>query len=60
MQGLMVCLVVAAAVAYAAWRIYGALRHGGDPCRGCQLADACAKRGASKGKSSGCQASKRT
>lgn len=45
MQLAIVFAILAAAVAYAAWRIYYALRHGGSPCRGCKLADACGKRG---------------
>ncbi len=42
-QYILTGLVVAAAVAYAAWRIYDRLKHA-DRCRGCALMEQCHKR----------------
>lgn len=42
-QYILTALVVAAAVAYAAWRIYDRLKHA-DRCRGCALMEQCHKR----------------
>lgn len=36
MQHLLVCLIVALAVAYASYRAWHALRNAGDPCAGCR------------------------
>jgi len=51
-QYLIVAILLAVAVMYAAWRIYRALRAAGDPCygcEGCQLKEFCDAR--RKGKS---------
>lgn len=42
-QYILTGLVVAAAVAYAAWRIYDRIKHA-DRCRGCALMEQCHKR----------------
>jgi len=44
MQTAIVITTIAAAVAYAVWRINDTLRHAGDPCRGCKLAENCKKK----------------
>jgi len=35
-QYLIIIIVLAAAIGYAAWRIYLAIRHANDPCYGCE------------------------
>gem|GEM_PF-1275035 len=45
-QYILTALIVALAVAYAAWRIWKRFRHDGS-CQGCALADCCNKRGGS-------------
>ena len=42
MQLAVVILLLAVAVAYAAWRVVGVVRHADDPCAGCP---GCAQRG---------------
>lgn len=44
MQLAAVAVVVACAVAYAAWLAYRKLRHPQSACEGCALAEACAKK----------------
>jgi len=41
-------LILAAAIAYAAWRFYNTFRKGGDPCAGCDMKKKCKKFGQSK------------
>jgi len=50
MQIIITAIVIFCALAYAAWRIYRALRSDADPCSGCELKKNCEKFGQSKKK----------
>ena len=43
MQVVITSLIVIAAVGYATWRVYQALRPDGDPCQHCELKKNCKK-----------------
>lgn len=45
-QYIIVAAVVLAALGYAAWRAYFAIRHANDKCYGCQLKEICKVNGA--------------
>ncbi len=51
MQIIVVKIIVTAAIAFAAWRMYDTLRHRDDPCRHCELKKNCKKFCQSKEKS---------
>ena len=48
MQFLLTAIIVLGALGYAFWRIYDAVRDGGDPCKGCELKKNCKKFGSIK------------
>ncbi len=48
MQMIVVILVIAGALGYAAWRIFRTLRSHDDPCCGCEMKKNCHKFGQSK------------
>ena len=48
MQFLLTAIIVLGALGYAFWRIYDAVRDGGDPCKGCELKKNCKKFGSVK------------
>ncbi len=45
MQIIITAIILFCAVSYASWRIYDAIRDGGDPCKGCELKKNCKKFG---------------
>ncbi len=45
LQIILTATILIAAVVYAAWRVYQALRKDGDPCSGCELKKNCKKFG---------------
>ena len=48
MQIYLVFVIIVLATIYAGWRIYEAVKPGGDPCKGCELKKNCKKFGQSK------------
>ena len=48
MQTIITAIIILGALVYAAWRVYDAIRDGGNPCRGCELKKNCKKFGSIK------------